>query len=287
MNSPEILVLGGPNSGKTHYIGQLYGRLMRNPGKLLLRKEEGIPDLSPIREVLNCLENGNAASHTPTSTWLNVYLPLRYNNEINFEIYWPDYGGEQLSSVFENRSVNEEWQKKLKISNGWVLLIRLSNEVLYPNHLDRVDQKPEKENTGNQSNRMQKWDANAYWVEKLQILLHIAQKGTINQLKEPKLAVLLSCYDEIQESMGSFQSPESLLKNKLPMLFSFIKNNWDKSAFSVWGLSSLGDTLTPNSNAENFIDEGPESQGWIVSPHNKSKNQDISLPITWLLEELI
>lgn len=49
MPTPELMLLGGPNSGKTHYAGQLYGRLRRNPGLLRLRKDQGTPsDISAL-----------------------------------------------------------------------------------------------------------------------------------------------------------------------------------------------------------------------------------------------
>ena len=47
MRPPELVLLGGPNSGKTHYTGQLYGRLQRRPGVLRLRRDQplwGMPE---------------------------------------------------------------------------------------------------------------------------------------------------------------------------------------------------------------------------------------------------
>jgi len=275
--TPEIVLLGGSNSGKTHYAGQLYGRLQRNPGVLRLR---GAPaDLSAFQEVLRCLENGNAASHTPFETWAEVSLPLEDENGRAMDLRWPDYGGEQLKQVFSTRSVNLDWQARLSKAKGWLLLIRLKSEVTYPDALEKLAEHP---HCGKQSiNRVTAWDANAYWVEKLQILLHVAKLGIVTPLQTPRLTVLLSCYDELD---GTTATPAEVLAQKLPLVASFIRNNWHSDEVSVWGLSSLGQELTDKSGAEAFIDDGPEHQGWVVLPQGGDRNKDLRLPLKWLLD---
>jgi hypothetical protein len=103
----------------------------------------------------------------------------------------------------------------------------------------------------------------------------------VKPLKRPRLAVLLSCYDELGESITQ---PAEELACKLPLVASFIRNNWHKDEVSIWGLSSLGQELTGNSGVDVFIDEGPEHQGWIVMPKGDERNQDLSLPLKWLLD---
>jgi len=277
---PEIILIGGPNSGKTHFSGQLYGRLQRNPGVLRSRRTNGPPaDLSAFQEVFSCLESGNAASHTPIDTWAEVYLPLEDETGRTLDLRWPDYGGEQLKQILSTRSVNMDWQARLSKSKGWLLLIRLGAEVTYRDALEKLAKHPHcgKQSVGRDNN----WDANAYWVEKLQILLHVAKFGIITPLQSPRLAVLLSCYDELGKTRAT---PAEELAHKLPLVASFIRNNWHEDEVSVWGLSALGQSLTDSSGAEAFIDDGPEHQGWVISPVGGDKNTDLSLPLKWLLD---
>jgi hypothetical protein len=279
MQNNEIILLGGPNSGKTHYAGQLYGRLQRNPGIFSLRRDEGAPaNLSLLQDVLRNLEDGNASSHTPTKTWGDIDLPLIDSEGNTYDLRWPDYGGEQLKHVFDSRSVNQDWQRKLCAASSWIVLIRLNAEVTYLDALAKLAGKQEE--CQSDEKRISNWDANAYWVEKLQILLHVAKHGIITPLKRPKLTVLLSCYDELDHAN---KKPEEMLSNKLPLVASFIRNNWEEDAVSIWGLSALGQSLTGESNADNFIDDGPEFQGWVVPPEGGETNQDICLPIMWSL----
>jgi hypothetical protein len=293
MNQPEIVLLGGPNSGKTHFAGQLYGRLKRRPGRLRLQENAGTPaDLSALEEVLASLEEGRAADHTAESTWAEICLSVINEQGMAFELRWPDYGGEQIRAVYKNRAVTDAWGNRLQTATGWMLLIRLDAETTYPDALEqlaKIDQLPP-ENVGA---RASAWDANAYWIELLQILLHTAGRGTVSRLQQPKLALMLSCYDKLATHD---KSPADFLAEKLPLLAAFIHNAWLPEAVSVWGLSSLGKELDAKSQDPAFINDGPEYQGWVIAPDHygqdpherqkqaRIKDTDLTKPLSWLLE---
>jgi hypothetical protein len=274
----EFVLIGGTNSGKTHYAGQLYGRLRRAEGCLLLRKEKGTPpDLSPLENVLKSLASGHAAEHTPSSTWAEIALPLVSQTGESFDLRWPDYGGEQIGKAFEERAISEAWRERLQKATGWIVLIRLQSETTYQDALDRLRQPRDEAEI---PARLKQWDANARWVEMFQILLHVAGHGTVEQRRFPKLAILLSCYDELEA--GDLKPPEVLAK-RLPLMSAFVDSVWSSNSVSVWGLSALGCALEPDSENTAFIDEGPETQGWIVEPSGK-KSSDLTKPLAWLLQ---
>lgn len=281
MRTPDVLLLGGPNSGKTHYAGQLYGRLRRRPGVLRLRSDRGTPpDLSALEEVLQCLENGRAAQHTSADTWAEVVLPLVDTHDTAMDLRWPDYGGEQLRQVFEHRSVPETWRERLVKADGWLLLLRLKSETTYPNALgELLKRAPDRPDP---PARAGAWDANARWVELLQILLHVAGLASVSRIQRPRLAVLLSCYDELDKGGAS---PREALAEHLSLVSSFLHHTWTPESVSIWGLSALGRRLEKDSKDASFIDDGPEQQGWIVSPEGGSPDHDLSKPIAWLVEE--
>jgi len=279
MHTPELVVLGGPHSGKTHFGGQLYGRMQRKPGRLRLRREQGTPtDLSAFAEVLRCLENGHAADHTATNTWAEVSLPLVDTLGNAIDLRWPDYGGEQIRQVFDTRSVPAAWQARLAKADGWVLLIRLGMETTYRDAIEELAKHTE-ERTPN-TVRPGKWDANAWWVELLQLLLHVAGVGVVARIQRPRLAVLLSCYDELRKGE---EPPREVLAEVLPLVSTFIESNWSEDAVSIWGLSALGKLLEKNSEDESFIDNGPEAHGWVVPPEGGLQDTDLTRPLAWLV----
>lgn len=280
MSASEIMLLGGPNSGKTHYAGQLYGRVQRNPGRLRLRKDGTPSDLGPLQEVLDCLENGRAAQHTPTGTSHAVILPLIAPDGRCIDLRWPDYGGEQLSQIEAQRAVPEAWRSRLVAAGGWIVLIRIGAETVYTDALEKLVGQHDQPNR-RLSERAERWDANARWVELLQILLHIAGHGTAHPLRHPRLAVLLSCFDELNIEN---RSPPEVLAERLPLLAAFIEANWASRAYSVWGLSALGKLLDQHSDDDAFVNEGPEWHGWVAPPDGGEHDADLSRPIAWLLD---
>ncbi|VVO34529.1 hypothetical protein PS720_05265 [Pseudomonas fluorescens] len=281
MQTPEIVLLGLSSSGKTHFAGQLYGRLRRTKGNLLLRQDGGTPpDLSPLDNVLNSLASGHAAEHTQVQTWAEIALPIVDNEGRCFDLRWPDYGGEQLTNAFLQRAISEAWRERLRRASGWIVLIRLKTETTYPEVLTRLREGPHEDSVN--TARVSKWDANARWVEMLQIFLHVAGHGVVDQLKVPKIAVMLSCYDELGVAS---KTPAEVLAERLPLVSSFIKSNWSSNKASVWGLSALGGALDKDSCNEHFIDEGPETLGWVVDPSG-SRSSDLTLPLAWILKEM-
>lgn len=234
-------------------------------------------DLGALEEVLHCLENGHAAGHTSVGTWSDVLLPLKDKRGNELDLRWPDYGGEQLRTIFAERQVTEAWRSELRQADGWLLLIRLKREVTYPDALAKLAEGSSGDN--GPTARAGDWDGNARWVELLQILLHVAGVNTVSHREQPRLAVLLSCYDELA---ADDSPPSQMLDKHLPLVSAFIDSIWKPSAVSVWGLSALGCLLEKNSDNEQFINQGPEHQGWVVRPDGQ-KDADLSRPLAWLL----
>ncbi|WP_394123652.1 TRAFAC clade GTPase domain-containing protein [Psychrobacter nivimaris] len=281
MSRKNILVIGRANSGKTHFAGQLYGRLKEPQSSLKINETPG--NLEMLGEVFEALSEGKASDHTVAGTWDSLKLSLIDKNGKEFEINWPEYAGEQWDAIFSTRSLDEKWKNQLDDSDKWLVIIRVENEPTFPDFLEKLanNEKPEKKHESPNSTN---WDANAYWVEKLQILLQLSKTQIANKVQSPKVAVLLSCYDEVNTENGT---PYMILEQRLPMLASYLVANWNKDKLSIWGLSSLGKELTEASKDDDFIDEGPETQGWVISPDEtiEQKNTDLTLPIKWLLND--
>lgn len=278
MATPNLVIIGGPNSGKTHYAGQLYGRLRRRPGVLKLRPDATPGDLTTLEEVLGTIENGLAAEHTSADTWAEIQLPLVDETGRYIDLNWPDYGGEQTRAVTTDRTVPERWRQNIVDADGWLIMLRLKSETTYHDALREITERAGQ--TTSSTARSGSWDANARWVELLQILLHVAGRGLVEKLQKPQLTVLLSCYDEL-ETKGL--SPRDVLHQKLPLLASFIATNWHPEGVQIWGLSALGQPLDRTNRNDKFIDEGPEFQGWVVAPDGGEQDPDLTRPLAWML----
>ena len=277
----DVLVLGGPAAGKTHYAGQLLGRL-RHDRHGTLRVRAGCEgDLHDFEEVLACLEEGRSAGHTPGTTWTGMKCPLqdRVGNDISLE--WPDYAGERLASIVDNHQLTPEWQASISAARAWLLFIRPStlrlSEDLLTRPLGGVSKPPP---TDGQSPAGSAWDDRARYVELLQILLFAARRPTSKQLSEPRLAIMFSCWDEL-DGTGT---PDQFLSTRLPLLHAFVSCTWTLGSWSAWGLSSLGRPLSPDSPDDEFVRKGPENFGYVIPPGSADPEPDLTAPVGWLLQ---
>jgi Double-GTPase 1 len=283
MTSTDVLVLGASGTGKTHYAGQLLGRFRNNRQGRLRLHPGGIDDLSKLEEVLTCLEEGRAAGHTPAETWTGTRCKLETDNGVNILLEWPEYAGERLFSIIERRILPDEWRTSSKTATGWMLFIRLSSLKLYQDLLDRPTGFVSKHIRAEpQKNGVIDWDDQARYVELLQMLIFAIGQSTFQSTSSPRLVIVLSCWDELDNDENT---PEKIFADRLPMLNAFICSHWQESAWSVWGLSSLGRSLSQEVQDNDFAEKGPEHFGYVIPPSSFMQSTDLTAPVAWLLEK--
>ena len=275
-SNASVLVLGGPATGKTHYGGQLYGRLRKGGAAISLRTTP--ESLTLFETVLNSLNNGYEAAHTPGSSYSEIVLPLQWGDIASFNLVWPDYGGEQVNTMMEQRKINPEWQQNVENATGWLLFLRPDRlhegqdsfsrpiETLL-SHKDAVAGPV-------------RWSEQAYLIEFLQLLLYTRKVEMVKQLKHPPLGIVLSCWDEIAAPSG--KQPKMLLQEKLPLFADFVEATWTSEAYFVIGLSSTERPLNDKQADEGYIDQGPENFGYTIGADG-TKNPDLTLPLVELL----
>lgn len=271
-----ILVLGGKNVGKTTYGAQLLDRLS-NPGSAV-RLKKTPDDLTLFAKALERLSGGLTPEHTGIATNHEISMTLELPTGKEFDLIWPDYGGEQVFRMIEERRVSQQWHARLQASTAWVLFVRLSLledvQDFYTVDADVV--------AGEMPiNQKFSLASAAFYVELLQMMLYLKAIGTTKRVASPKLAVLISCWDEMEPTLQQ-KSPPDVLKHKIPLLDQYVNSIWDQDSFTVWGLSSQGqslDDLIPN---DNFMD-CRQTLGYVVSSDGR-RLPDLTLPILGLVQ---
>jgi hypothetical protein len=80
-------------------------------------------------------------------------------------------------------------------------------------------------------------------------------------------------------------TPEQVLRENLPLLAAFLRNNWDEPSRLVLGLSATEVTLSKDSPNEDFIYKGAEQMGWVVTTDGKH-TPDLTAPISQLAKAI-
>lgn len=268
----NILIIGASNVGKTHFGGQLYGRLDEKNCSLKLREQP--ESLSVFKEVWEKLNNGLLGAHTPSNQNTKIVFPVEDTNGKCIDIIYPDYAGEQVLQIVQQRNINPKWIELIQKSDDWILFIRPSlidptvdiTTKLY----EHIKSDSEKEDIKTQEESIKIKDSNPlFYIELLQMFL-FAKGIDCAHKNKPQLTILLSCYDEIDK-----QLPKKYFQEKMPMLSNFVDAVWkDKS--NIYGLSSLGQSLENKTPDEKFAIDGPENKGYFIREDDINEISDIT-----------
>lgn len=274
----SLLLLGGPAAGKTHYGGQLLGRLQDGRSRLQLRTTSS--SITPFEEALKRLGQGLAASHTATHLYDEIVLSVDAPSGGPIDLIWPDYGGEQIKHLLERRQISQEWRERIERGVGWLLFIRLDQITKYDDVISRPRADLPEEPLPSQGHV--DWSSQADLVELLQLLLYVKGVDLLRRVARPALVVALSCWDELDSSAQNVL-PATLLRQRLPLFAAFLEATWIPSELVTIGLSSLGKSLHDDEPDAEYRDKGPEYFGYVVLPDGKHSS-DLTLPITMLME---
>lgn len=272
----QIAVFGESNVGKSHYGAQLIGRLNAETGSMRMRG--AAPDISAFDDVAQSLSGGVPGAHTAAGTYTETLLPILTEGNVAIDLYWPDYAGEQVSQLLEERRIPASWQQRVETADGWILMIRAKSLPLVEDIFSRPlgDLRSARPDVGVVDRSPQ-----VRLVELLQMLLYTTHMRTGTD--KPALVVLLTCWDELQVKEGT--TPELVLNQKLPLLAAFIRNNWIEPRRLVLGLSATEVTLSKDSPNQDFINKGAEQMGWVVSTDG-TLSKDLTSPVSLLAQAI-
>ncbi len=270
-----LLIVGKPHSSKTTFIVQFYSRLQKNKSKLSLYK--AVENISQIKDAREALAKGEEAKPTSTDRNVELLLPIQFG-EHQVDLYYPDYGGEQINTMITTRKIDKRWIDSIKESNNWILFIRLTNlNVAFDLSNKAFTSEQMKKNNEGKAEVYSISDQSAL-IEFLQIILNLKSHDYHFRNSEVKLTVVLTCWDELNTN----DTPKHVLLNHLPLLLNFIETNWIENKIRIIGLSAQGFSLSEPENKELYQTEGPENFGYLIKPDGTKIND-----ITELISEAL
>ena len=269
MAVPEcsILIIGESGVGKTHYGGQVLKRLMQEEGRI--RMDGAAENLEPFEAVMSSLDEGRSADHTATTVYHESRWPIVEDGGRRASLIWPDYGGEQIKKIIEERRLPQPWLDRVAQSTAWLLLIRPQSVRVDADIFSRPLMGARKSVERNGELRL---SDQARLVELLQILIYAKSATELRVAGLPNLVVLLTCWDELQKP----GRPADVLGERLPMFGEFVASNWENAL--VLGVSALGRQLDKREPDPEYIARGSERFGYAV-PEDGSRCEDLTLPI--------
>ena len=269
----SILLIGESGVGKSHYGAQLLKRLMQENGRIRMRG--AATNLRPFEAVMARLDAGLSADHTAKPVYHESRWPIVDDQGRKADLIWPDYGGEQVKDIIDERQLPRAWLTRIAESSAWLLMIRLQTTRT----ADDIFSRPLTSlKANNKESREGRLSDQARLIELLQILLYARSTSGTRIGRSPRLVVLLTCWDE----MTSPGTPIDVLHERLPMFGDFVGSNWTDC--SVLGLSALARALDKKKPDQDYVTQGSEQFGYVVL-EDATQSPDLTLPIRELLAE--
>ena len=262
----SVLVIGPPKSGKTTFHAQFYARIQAGGSRIELTKTP--TNIRGIKEAYEGLSEGKETEATPASENIEVVIPIRFDDK-EFDLICKDYGGEQVRDITLLMEYDHQWQDRAQENDRWILFLRPSE--LYSAYdlslTGYVDTDREVTNLSEEHELSYQY----HFIELIQSLLYARETGVMSKLSVPKLLIVLTCWDEL----GVDKRPEEVLHSKAPLFDHFVDTLWEPDSYQILGLSAQGFPLDNQEARDKYLDELPESFGYIVLGDG-TKEQDIT-----------
>jgi hypothetical protein len=278
--SGNVMLIGGPGSGKSNYLFRIWLAIERETGRLI---KDGMPDdLVYLSTGAAQLLDGKFAPHTSRDTQHTSKIPvlLRTNPVERSLLIAPDASGEIWLKLFNDRAWPQLWDDLISESTGLILMIRV-NSPLNIQALDWITaehfhgMKHKNASTGTPTEVM--------LVDWLQIMLFIAERKADRRC-HMRLSVVITAWDELPDDKKQ-AGPMQYLQINFPLLGQFIDTGAGGLDARVFGLSLLGGNLSDTVFMKQVQQADASKLGYVVSHENREsiESKDVLEPVYWAL----
>ena len=275
----SVVLLGGPDSGKTNYVGRVWPALDAKKGRLLAAHQP--TDITFVLEVTDHLNSGNFAprsEHADARRDFEVVVAEKGGEETSIII--PDISGELWLSAVKNSEISAEWMEELRGADGALLFVRVgSDQDVRP--LDWVTSRKMLAKLGAEEDPG--LPTQVMLCELIRFLeASLASRPNADQ---PRVSVVVSAWDLVDPVVFA-RGPQAYLRHEYP-LFGGRLDDVDRLDVRVFGLSVVGGDLKTDLECRDAVQEsGLEGHGWVAVQDAAGgwiKDDDLTLPIAWAI----
>lgn len=274
----SVIIIGGPDSGKTNYIGRLWRALDEQSG--VLHAVEQPEDINFVMEVTDHLFRGDFAprsEHSDARRDFKVVVADQVDGPQSTVIV-PDVSGELWRNAVIDNEISKDWIAELRSSDAAILFIRVgSDQDVRP--LDWVTSR-------NMLQKLGGTDAQELPTQVMLCELIHFLEDTLIERKDgglPRLSVVVSAWDLVDEEKFDL-GPIAYLEREYPLVAGRISDLGNRLDVQVFGLSVVGGDLRDDLEyRDSFLQVGLDGQGWVAAFNGVTwqKEPDVTLPIAW------
>ncbi len=323
MTRRSIVLLGGPDSGKTNYVGRLWPSFKKRKGAL--RAEQLPDDIAYVDGAVEHLMQGSFAPRSDRNLEVgradfSITVRGAGGKGAPTELMVPDISGELWTRTVATSEISQEWLDVLHEAEGAVVFVRaLSDQNVKPldwvtaRNILRLDadeiegaKLPEDgqgelmaadEIPGMEAELARENERVGDAVEipsepdlPTQVLLcelfRYLELYLANRASgaSPHVAVVVAAWDLLDAEVQT-AGPMTYLKREFP-LFAGRLADTGRLNVKLFGLSIVGGDLEDDEEFRNrFFEQDISEQGWVVVEHEGTVRTegDVMLPIAWAM----
>lgn len=273
----SIILLGGPDSGKTNYIGRLWRAL--DDGTGALHAAEQPDDLKFVFEVTDHLFEGAFAprsEHSDSRRDFEVVVSAK-NGGTRSRVIVPDISGELWRNAVIDNEIDPDWTDELQKADAALLFVRVgSDQDVRP--LDWVTSRKMLQKIGDAE------DQGLPTQVMLCELIHFLEDMLADREDSmpPRLSVVVAAWDLVDNEKFE-EGPMAYLEKEYPLVAGRLAD-LDALDVKIFGLSVVGGDLKHDPDyRRSFLETGLDGQGWVATFDGEkwNKDPDLTLPIAW------
>jgi hypothetical protein len=285
MSSQSIMLIGGPDSGKTNYLARLWKALQSGSGRL---KSVEAPDIKYVEDALAHLLQGSFAPRSEKNIEESrrdfvVTMALQSSGQ-QIKIVVPDVTGELWKDAVSSSELTEEWMNQLKDSSGALLFVRVLSDLnVAP--LDWVTArdllKMDWAESPHQEESMPTQVLLCELLRFLQLTLRKRSNGGV-----PRVAIVITAWDRLDAEAKAL-GPSAYIEKQYP-LFSGKLEDVSSLDIKLFGTSVVGGDLEADpAFRQRFFEGDLNTSGYVVQEIDGKVREelDLTLPIAWLAED--
>lgn len=274
MSKHKQFIMGLPGAGKTTFLAALWHVLESNDVDAKLKLHKVHTDHAYLESIRNLWLDAKEIDRTAISDEKYVSMLLKNGDDIA-EIIFPDLSGESFRQQWAEREIANIHAEMLEDADGCLLFIhpdKVVNETL----ISEVNEIVLGEAAAGQEPE-DPWDPIKSPTQ-VQLVELLQFSAYINKRRPIKLSIIVSAWDLL---ISKYQTPSQWTKKQLSLFWQYLTANPEIYETKYFGISAQGGALD---NADDLRKMTP-SEKIIVIDDNKKQSHDITLPISWIMEQ--
>ena len=284
MNRHSVILIGGPDTGKTNFIGRLWVAVRTDDSAITA---SGTPDeIEYVESAVAHLHQGSFAPRTDRnleadqgSLTIILHLDDSHTEELS-ELVIPDMSGEVWKRAAETNELIPERMAQLEGAVGALVFLRVLSP-LNVNPLDWVTAADLLEHQG-EDVQAREMPTQVMLCEFLRFLEFTLRDPSTD--RKPRIAVVVTAWDLLDGDRAA-AGPGAYLQTEYP-LFAGRLADLDRFEVTTFAMSILGGDLQADEEFRNrLLESGIETAGFVRFDHDGTVKEvgDITLPVAWAI----